>query len=78
MSRGPLGAPFYLATGKERSTMRRKDREITDPARIGQILAGARYLHLGMHDGPFPYVVPLHYISVNQRVKVRMKDLKIS
>ncbi len=41
--------------------MRRKDREITDPARIGQILAGARYLHLGMHDGPFPYVVPLHY-----------------
>ena len=46
--------------------MRRKDREITDPARIGQILAGARYLHLGMHDGPFPYVVPLHYGYVLQ------------
>lgn len=41
--------------------MRRKDREITDAAHIEQIIAGARYLHLGMYDGEFPYVVPLHY-----------------
>lgn len=41
--------------------MRRNDREITDIEKIEEILAGARYLHLGMMDGAFPYVVPLHY-----------------
>ena len=41
--------------------MRRSDREITDPRRIEGILASARYLHLGMLDGQFPYVVPMHY-----------------
>lgn len=40
--------------------MRRKDREITDRERIEDILVGARYLHPGMSDGDFPYVVPLH------------------
>lgn len=41
--------------------MRRKDREITDINKIEEIIASARYLHLGMFDGDFPYVVPLHY-----------------
>lgn len=41
--------------------MRRKDREITDVGRIERIIASARYMHLGMFDGEFPYVVPLHY-----------------
>ena len=41
--------------------MRRSDREITDSDAIDAILAGARYMHLGMFDGEFPYVVPLHY-----------------
>lgn len=41
--------------------MRRKDREITDIAEIEKIIAGARYMHLGMLDGDYPYVVPLHY-----------------
>ncbi len=41
--------------------MRRKDREITDIAEIETIIAGARYMHLGMLDGDYPYVVPLHY-----------------
>ena len=41
--------------------MRRKDREITDISRIEEIIAGARYMHLGMFDGEYPYVVPLHY-----------------
>ena len=41
--------------------MRRKDREITDPFEIEKILSQARFLHLGMLDGDFPYVVPLHY-----------------
>ena len=41
--------------------MRRKDREITDISKIEEIIAGARYMHLGMFDGEYPYVVPLHY-----------------
>lgn len=41
--------------------MRRKDREISDIDVIEKILANARYMHLGMFDGEFPYVVPLHY-----------------
>lgn len=41
--------------------MRRKDREVTDLHKIETIIANARYLHLGMFDGDYPYVVPLHY-----------------
>ena len=41
--------------------MRRKDREIADINKIEKIIANARYMHLGMFDGDFPYVVPLHY-----------------
>ncbi len=41
--------------------MRRHDREITDTAEKVKIIAAARYLHLGMFDGEYPYVVPLHY-----------------
>ena len=41
--------------------MRRKDREITDIDKIETIIASARYMHLGMFDGEFPYIVPLHY-----------------
>ena len=41
--------------------MRRKDREITDPEQIRAILGRARVLHLGLYDGEYPYVVPLHY-----------------
>ena len=41
--------------------MRRKDREITNIDRIEKIIASTRYMHLGMFDGEFPYIVPLHY-----------------
>lgn len=41
--------------------MRRKDREITDIDKIETIIASARYMYLGMFDGEFPYIVPLHY-----------------
>ena len=29
--------------------------------KIESIIAGARYMHLGMFDENYPYVVPLHY-----------------
>ena len=41
--------------------MRRKDREITDREEIRAILARARVMHLGLYDGEYPYVVPMHY-----------------
>ena len=41
--------------------MRRTDREISDIDKIESIIARARYMHLGIYDGEFPYVVPLHY-----------------
>lgn len=41
--------------------MRRKDREIEDIRKIEEIIANARYMRLGMFDGEYPYVVPLHY-----------------
>ena len=41
--------------------MRRKDREITDPAVIAELLKSVKVMHLGIHDDPYPYVVPMHY-----------------
>lgn len=41
--------------------MRRKDREITLPAEIEQIIRRTRVLHLALFDGEYPYIVPLHY-----------------
>lgn len=41
--------------------MRRKDREIVDLSMIEKIVAEARYLHLGLFDEEYPYVVPMHY-----------------
>lgn len=41
--------------------MRRKDREITDINEIKAILEGVKVLHLGLFDGEYPYIVPMHY-----------------
>lgn len=41
--------------------MRRKDREITDICKAEDIVAISRIMHLGLFDGEYPYVVPLHY-----------------
>ncbi|MCR5416742.1 MAG: pyridoxamine 5'-phosphate oxidase family protein [Pseudobutyrivibrio sp.] len=41
--------------------MRRREREITDPAQIDEILNAGEYLHLGLVDDGMPYVVPLNY-----------------
>ena len=46
---------------KYRNNMRRKDREITDIHKIENILSNAKYLHMGILDDEYPYVVPLHY-----------------
>jgi len=41
--------------------MRKKDKEITGPGRIWDILARGEVLHLGLWDGRRPYVVPVNY-----------------
>ncbi len=41
--------------------MRRKDREIMDPAEIARVLAECRIVHLGFRDGERVYVVPVNY-----------------
>ena len=41
--------------------MRRKDREVTDIEMILGFVSRAKFLHLGLFDGKYPYVVPLHY-----------------
>ena len=41
--------------------MRRTDREVRDISDILAIVEGARVLRLGLYDGEYPYIVPLHY-----------------
>jgi len=41
--------------------MRRNDREVTDFAQITDILQRADTIRLGLHDEPYPYVVPLSF-----------------
>lgn len=41
--------------------MRRKDREVTGLEDILGIVDKAKVLHLGLSDGDYPYIVPLHY-----------------
>lgn len=41
--------------------MRRREREITDPQQIDEIIRDCVYLHLGLVDDGVPYVVPLNY-----------------
>lgn len=50
--------------------MRRKDRDITSPESIEAILTEARVCHLGMCLENIPYVVPLNFVHVGNRLYV--------
>ncbi|WP_243143536.1 pyridoxamine 5'-phosphate oxidase family protein [Pseudobutyrivibrio xylanivorans] len=41
--------------------MTKREREITDPNQIDEILRSCMHLHLGLVDEGKPYVVPLNY-----------------
>lgn len=41
--------------------MRRADREVTNITDILKIVDTAKVLRLGLFDGDFPYIVPMHY-----------------
>jgi 5-nitroimidazole antibiotic resistance protein nimB len=50
--------------------MRRKDREVNEISEILKIADSAEVLHLGLFDGEYPYVVPLHYGYVYEDEKL--------
>ncbi len=41
--------------------MRRKEREINNPAEIRQILEQAKVLHIAFHNGTYPYLLPVNF-----------------
>lgn len=41
--------------------MRRTDREVTEIQKILEILHTSKFMHLGLFDHDFPYIVPMHY-----------------
>lgn len=41
--------------------MRRKDREIKEISEVLDIVERAKILRMGLFDGEYPYIVPLHY-----------------
>ena len=41
--------------------MRKQDRECLDPAFFDEVFSTADDLCLAMHDGEFPYVLPLNF-----------------
>lgn len=41
--------------------MRRKDREVTDPEKIRQVLSQCQVVRLGLQDGKSVYVVPVNF-----------------
>ena len=43
--------------------MRRKDREINDPSYFQEIFQKSEVITLSLHDGDFPYAVPLSFVE---------------
>lgn len=41
--------------------MRRKDREITDEAKIDEVISDCQYIHLGFNDEGKVYIVPMNF-----------------
>ena len=41
--------------------MRRKDREFKEISEVLDIVERAKVLRMGLFDGEYPYIVPLHY-----------------
>lgn len=57
MSPPPVGAPAAVSS----HAVRRREKEIEDPAELGRILARARVCRVAMCDGDRPYLVPLSF-----------------
>ncbi len=44
-----------------KTEIRRKDRAVSEISEIIEIVRKTKILHLGLYDGEYPYVLPLHY-----------------
>ena len=58
--------------------MRRKDREITDHARIIQVMKRCEVCHVAFFDTPYPYVVPMTFglLEYGERVTLYFHGAK--
>lgn len=43
------------------ASMRRKDKEVTDPSKIEEFIRKASVLRIALFDDPFPYLVPVNF-----------------
>ncbi|WP_313805390.1 pyridoxamine 5'-phosphate oxidase family protein [Cytobacillus sp.] len=50
------------------NSVRYKVRECKDQKKIGHFLRTSRVGHLGLSDGKYPYVVPLNYVWLNDKI----------
>lgn len=50
--------------------MRRKDRERTDIEFIDEVFQKAEVLYLAMHDGNFPYCLPLNFAQAGDKIYI--------
>ncbi|PWR72948.1 pyridoxamine 5'-phosphate oxidase family protein [Methanospirillum stamsii] len=48
--------------------MRRRDKELSDPGEIKNILASSLFCHVGLSDGDFPYCVPMCFAYHKEKV----------
>ena len=44
--------------------MRRKDREVTDPAFFSEVFSKAELVTVAFNDGVYPYCVPLNFVEL--------------
>ena len=50
--------------------MRKKNRECNDPAFFDEVFAAADEIFLAMHDGDYPYVLPLNFARLGQVIYI--------
>ena len=50
--------------------MRKKNSECNDPAFFDEVFAAADELCLAMHDGDYPYVLPLNFVRQGQAIYI--------
>lgn len=50
--------------------MRRSDREYNDPLFLDEVFLKAEFLTLAMHDGQYPYCIPLNFVKTGNTIYI--------
>lgn len=50
--------------------MRRRDREQNDPLFLDQVLRESETIFLALHDGEYPYCLPVNFAKVNEKIYI--------